>query len=62
MEQPKGFIAPRLIKSLGGPKQAPKQWHDDFDQVLLTDGFKINESDKCVCFKLVGGSCIIIFL
>ena len=56
LEQPEGFIVPgqeqkvcRLIKSLYGLKQAPKQWHSKFDEVMLSNGFKINECDKCVC-------------
>ena len=55
LEQPEGFIVPgqeqkvcRLIKSLYGLKQAPKQWHAKFDEVMLSNGFKINECDKCV--------------
>ena len=55
MEQPKGFIVPgkekkvwRLVKSLYGLKQAPKQCHAKFDQIMLANGFKINECDKCV--------------
>ena len=58
MEQPKGFSAPRqegkvckLVKSLYGLKQAPKQWHQKFDQVMINNGFKINECDKCVYVK-----------
>ncbi|KAD2805656.1 hypothetical protein E3N88_39033 [Mikania micrantha] len=58
MEQPKGFSAPgqegkmcKLVKSLYGLKQAPKQWHHKFDQVMLNNGFKINECDKCVYVK-----------
>ena len=58
LEQPKGFIVPgqeqkvcRLIKSLYGLKQAPKQWHAKFDEVMLSNGFKINECDKCVYVK-----------
>ena len=58
MEQPEGFIVPgqenkvcRLIKSLYGLKQAPKQWHAKFDKVMLSNGFKINECDKCVYIK-----------
>ena len=69
MEQLKGFIAPgndnkvcRFIKSLYGLKQVSKQWHEKFDQVLLNDGFKTNESDECVYFKFIGSSCIIICL
>ena len=58
MEKPEGFIVPgqeqkvcRLIKSLYGLKQAPKQWHAKFDEVMLSNGFKINECDKCVYVK-----------
>ena len=58
MEQPEGFIVPgqenkvcRLVKSLYGLKQAPKQWHAKFDKVMLSNGFKINECDKCVYIK-----------
>ncbi|KAD3641087.1 hypothetical protein E3N88_30311 [Mikania micrantha] len=53
MEQPEGFSAPgqegkvcKLVKSLYGLKQAPKQWHQKFDQVMLNNGFKINECDN----------------
>ncbi|CAH9144967.1 unnamed protein product [Cuscuta epithymum] len=58
MEQPEGFRVPgqekkvcKLIKSLYGLKQAPKQWHEKFDHAMLINGFKINESDKCVYVK-----------
>jgi hypothetical protein len=43
-----GGIVCRLMKSLYGLKQAPKQWHDKFDQTLTSDGFVVNEADKCV--------------
>ncbi|KAK8689569.1 hypothetical protein V6N13_088283 [Hibiscus sabdariffa] len=53
MEQPKGHVVPgqerkacRLVKSLYGLKQAPNQWHEKFDNVMMTNGFKINECDK----------------
>ena len=58
MEQPEGFSTPgqemkvcRLVKSLYVLKQAPKQWHEKFDNVMLSHGFKINECDKCVYVK-----------
>ncbi|WJZ85230.1 hypothetical protein VitviT2T_004776 [Vitis vinifera] len=58
MEQPEGFSAPgqekkvcKLVKSLYGLKQASKQWHEKFDNVMLSHGFKINECDKCVYVK-----------
>ena len=60
MEQPEGFIVPgkekkvcRLVKSLYGLKQILKQWHAKFDQIMLANGFKINECDKCVYIKNV---------
>ncbi|KAL6318546.1 hypothetical protein AAG906_000624 [Vitis piasezkii] len=40
-----------LVKSLYGLKQASKQWHEKFDNVMLSHGFKINECDKCVYVK-----------
>ena len=58
MEQPEGFIVPgqekkvcKLVKSLYGLKQAPKQWHEKFDNTMITNGFRINECDKCVYIK-----------
>ena len=48
MEQPEGFIVPgqenkvcRLIKSLYGLKQTPKQWHAKFDKVMLSNGSRL---------------------
>ena len=41
----------------------PKQWHEKFDQVILSYGFQINNSDKCVYVKqLDDGACIILCL
>ena len=69
MEQPEGFIVPgkekkvcRLVKSLYGLKQAPKQWHAKFDQIMLANGFKINECDKCVYIKNVMNHEVIVCL
>src|ERR1044071_6414595 len=54
MKQPEGYIVPgqenkvcRLVKSLYGLKQAPKQWHEKYDHVMMTNGFRINECEKC---------------
>ena len=41
----------KLVKSLYGLKQAQKQWHEKFDNVMLLHGFKINECDKRVYVK-----------
>jgi hypothetical protein len=58
MHQPKGFVLPnqerkvyKLVKSLNDLKQTPKQWHEKFDQAVITNGFKIHDSDKCVYSK-----------
>ncbi|CAM8940369.1 unnamed protein product [Rhodiola kirilowii] len=58
MRQPEGFIMPgnetkvcKLIKSLYGLKQAPKQWHQKFDDVILSNGFRLNQADKCIYNK-----------
>ncbi|GJS56269.1 zinc finger, CCHC-type containing protein [Tanacetum coccineum] len=70
MKQPEGFVMPgnehkvcKLIKSLYGLKQAPKQWHHKFDEVVLSNGFVLNQSDKCVYCKFdESGKRVIIFL
>ena len=69
MEQPGGFIVPGqekkvcwLVKSLYRLKQAPRQWHEKFDSVMMTNGFKINECDKCVYVKNTEHGFVIICL
>ena len=52
----------KLVKSLYGLKQAPKQWHQKFDKVVLANGYKINESDKCIYSKFENGKGVIICL
>nr|GEU32248.1 zinc finger, CCHC-type [Tanacetum cinerariifolium] len=58
MNQPEGFVMPgnehkvcKLVKSLYELKQAPKQWHQKFEEVVLSSGFHLNQSDKCVYSK-----------
>ena len=55
MDQPEGFVVPgqeskvcKLVRSLYGLKQAPKQWHQKFVNVLLSYGFSVCMSDKCL--------------
>jgi hypothetical protein len=69
MKQPEGFIVQgqehkvcKLVKSLYGLKQAPKQWHEKFDKVILSNGFRIHQSDKCVYSKFIGNKGVIICL
>ncbi|GJV82207.1 zinc finger, CCHC-type containing protein [Tanacetum coccineum] len=58
MNQPQGFVMPgnedkvcKLIKSLYGLKHAPKQWNQKFDEVVLSNGYLLNQADKCVYSK-----------
>ena len=69
MEQSEGFIITGqekkvywLVKSLYGLKKAPKQWHEKFDSVMMTNGFKINECYKCVYVKNTERGFVIICL
>ena len=69
MKQPEGFVMPgheskvcKLKKSLYGLKQAPKQWHQKFDDVVLSNGFSLNQADKCVYSKFdASGKGVIIY-
>ena len=46
-----------------GLKQAPNQWHQKFDEVILSSGFNLNQSDKCVYSRFdSSGSGVIICL
>ncbi|XP_071928279.1 uncharacterized protein [Coffea arabica] len=58
MNQPEGFVLSgnehkvcKLVKFLYGLKQAPKQWHEKFESVLLSSGFRYNNADKCIYSK-----------
>ena len=69
MKQPEGFVMSgqehkvcKLVKSLYGLKQAPKQRHEKFDKVIVSNGFNILESNKCVYSIFNGNKCVIIYL
>ncbi|GKD87874.1 zinc finger, CCHC-type containing protein, partial [Tanacetum coccineum] len=70
MNQPQGFIMPsnknkvcKLIKSLYGLKQAPKHWHQKFDEVVLSNGYLLNQANICVYSKFdESGKGVIIYL
>jgi hypothetical protein len=36
----------KLQKSLYDLKQAPKQWHENFDMALISVGFSVNKADR----------------
>jgi hypothetical protein len=52
----------RLIKSIYGLKQAPKQWHEKFNNTLTIAGFCVNEADKCVYYRFSGSRGVILCL
>jgi hypothetical protein len=52
----------RLVKSLYELKQVPKQWHEKFDNAIMSNGFQINECDKCVYVKNTTSGCVIVCL
>jgi hypothetical protein len=43
-----------IWKSLYALKQAPKQWHEKFNEILISDGFSSIEVNKCVYIKSFG--------
>nr|GEY32046.1 retrotransposon protein, putative, Ty1-copia subclass [Tanacetum cinerariifolium] len=53
----------KLKKSLYGLKEAPKQWHQTFNDVVLSNDFSLNQADKCVYSKFdASGKGVIICL
>jgi hypothetical protein len=69
MDQPDGFVVKgeeqkvcKLLKSLFGLKQAPKQWHEKFDTTLTIAGYVVNEADRCVYYQHGGGHFVILCL
>ena len=45
-----------------GLKPTPKQWHEKFDNVMMSQGFKINECGKCVYVKDIKHGHVIVCL
>jgi hypothetical protein len=52
----------KLMKSLYSLKQAPKQWHEKFDVTLISAGFSVNETSRCVYYRHGGGQGVILCL
>ena len=37
-------------------------WHEKFDNLIISHGFRVNESDKCIYVKLKDNICTIVYL
>jgi hypothetical protein len=69
MAQPEGFAVEgkehmwcKLKKSLYGLKQASRQWHIKFDEVIRSFGFTENKVDNCIYVKFKGKDFTILVL
>nr|GEY37884.1 zinc finger, CCHC-type [Tanacetum cinerariifolium] len=64
--KPKFGVNKAQVGSKGPPRgrnQAPKQWHQKFNDVVLSNGYLLNQADKCVYTKIDGsGKGVIICL
>jgi hypothetical protein len=52
----------KLVNSLFGLKQAPKQCHEKFDVTLISAGFSVIEVDRCVYYRHGGGHEVVLCL
>ncbi|KAL8092162.1 hypothetical protein AgCh_034456 [Apium graveolens] len=69
MVQPEGFqvagkenLVCKLIKSLYGLNQAPRQWYLKFDSFMMKNGYTRSVMDHCCYFKQFDSSYIILLL
>ena len=42
--------------------QAPKLWHEKFDRIVYSSGYRVSESDKCLYINFVERKIVVICL
>lgn len=52
----------KLVYSLYCLKQPPKEWHENFDSVMIKNHFHINECGKCINTKQTEQEVVIVFM
>ena len=71
VEQPPGFekygpngekLVCRMLKSLYGLKQSPRNWNRTIDEWLVDYGFEVSEADPCLYIKRTNNSITILVL
>lgn len=43
-------------------KYSSNKWHENFDNLIIMNGLKVNEKDKYIYYKLDNNNCIVIYL
>src|SRR4051812_13544132 len=62
MMQPKGFVDPKLQRSIYGLKQASRSWNQRFDKVIKSFGFIQTYGEACIYKKVSGSSVAFLIL
>lgn len=51
----------KLDKSLYGLKQTPMKWHEKIDNLIISNEYKANESNKYIYYKYENNICTITY-
>lgn len=52
----------KIDKFLYGLKQAPNKWHEKFDNLIILNGYKVNQGEKFMYYNSENDTCTIIYL
>jgi len=66
-KRPEGLDVPidkvcKLTKYIYDLKQVSKLWHEKFDRIICGNGYRVNESDKCLYIKIAEENVVVICL